>query len=120
MPPRPLGSPVAFEDCKAIVPGIAAMDHDRQLRGARLRELAAKNLLLHVARRMVVVIVEAHFAPGNHARMLGEFVELREVLVGGGVGVVRMDADRRVDPVVLLGERNRGIEALRRARCRCR
>ena len=68
---------------------------------------------------MVVVIVEAHLAPADHARMAAELFELREMLVGGGVRVVRMDADGRVDPVVLLGERNRGVEAIS-GRCRCR
>ena len=87
------------------------MDHHRQLRGARLLKLAPKDLLLHVARRMIVVIVEAHFAPGDHARIAAELVELREMLIGGGTRIVRMDANRRVDPIVLLGEGNRGIEA---------
>ena len=64
---------------------------------------------------MVVVIIEAHFAPGDHARVPGELVELREMLFGGGFRVVRMNADRGVDPIVLLGERNRGIDPLRRA-----
>ncbi len=43
-----------------------------------------------------------------------EFVEPREMLLRRHVRVVRMDAHRRVDPVVLLGERNRGVQALRR------
>ena len=64
---------------------------------------------------IVIVIIEAHLAPGDHARVPREFVELREVLLGGGIRVVRMNADRRVDPIVLLGERNRGVDALGRA-----
>ncbi len=117
MPPKPLGAPIAFEDCEAIVPGVAAMDHDRELCRARLLELAAENALLHVARRLflVVMVIEPHLAPRDHARVPGELVELREMLVGGGLRVVRVNADRRVDPIVLLGEGNRGVDALGRA-----
>ncbi len=118
MPPEPARPPVLFEDREAIVPRIAAMDHDRQLCGARLLELPPEDALLHVARRLllVVVVIEAHLAPGDHARVPGELVELREMLFGGRFRVVRVDADRRVDPIVLLGEGNRGIDALGRAR----
>ena len=65
---------------------------------------------------MIVMIIEAHFAPRDHARMAAEFVEPREMLIGCDVRVVRMDADRRVNPVVLLGKWNRGVKALRGTR----
>jgi hypothetical protein len=77
-------------------------------------ELPSKNARLHVARRILVVIIEAHFAPRNHARIAGQRIELREMIVGGNASVVRMDADCPVDPIVLLGERNRGVDPLRR------
>src|SRR5690348_1372041 len=65
---------------------------------------------------MVVEIIEAHLAPGEHARMLRQFSERYKMLFGRDTGVVRMNADRCVDPIVPLGEWNRGIDALRRAR----
>src|SRR6185312_6547294 len=64
---------------------------------------------------MVVKIIETHLAPGQHARVLRQFGESRKMFFCRGAGVVRMDADRRVDPVVLLSEWNRGIDALCRA-----
>ena len=106
------GAPVLIENRETIVPGVAAVDDDRQLRRARLRELPAKNLLLHVARRMIVVIVEAHLAPADHRGLPRQLVELREMFLGDFIRVVRMDADGGVDPVVLLGKWNRGVEAL--------
>src|SRR5690348_9261909 len=64
-------APVFFvENAQAIPPCVAAMNHDGQARSAGERKLAAKNILLHVARRMIVKIVEADFAPREHARML--------------------------------------------------
>ena len=66
IPPRPVGAPFFFQDGEAVVPGVAAVDDDGQLRGAGLLELAAKNWLLRFGRRFFVVIVEAHFAPGDH------------------------------------------------------
>ena len=111
-------APIAFEDREAIVPGVAAVDHDWQLRRARLLELPPEDALLHVARGLllVIVVIEAHLAPRDHARVPCELVELREVLLGGGLRVVGVNADGRVDPIVLFGERNRGVDALGGAR----
>src|SRR5690348_5042608 len=61
---------------------------------------------------MVVKIIEPHLTPGQHARVLRQFGESRKMFFCRGAGVVRMDADRSVDPVVMLGEWNRGIDAL--------
>ena len=86
------------------------MNDDRQLRVARLPELPPEDALLHVARRVIVVVVEAHFAPPDHPRMPRQLIELRKRLLGDVVRVVRMNADGRVNPVMLLGKRNRCIE----------
>ncbi len=82
------------------------MNDDGLSRGARLVELMAKHLRLDVARRMIVVIVESNFAPGDHARMSRQPVQFRVVRVGRVPGLVRMNPHRRVDPIVLLGIRN--------------
>ena len=89
------------------------MNHDRQLRSPRLPKLPAKHLLLHIARRMIVVIIEAHFAPRDHSRMLRQLVELLEMFLSRKFRFVRMNSHRRVNPVVLLGKRNRRIQPLR-------
>jgi len=104
-------SPCVVQDREAIVPGVAAMNDHGLLRGARQRELPAKDSLLHVARGMVVVIIEAHFAPSDHAGVAGQFFEAREMRVRGLGGVVGMNADAGVNPVVLLGEGDGGVEA---------
>ena len=77
MPPRPVGASAASSDAEAIGPGIAAMDDDGQFRGACERHLVAEDLLLHFARRVIVEIVEADFAPGDYFRMLRERERVR-------------------------------------------
>ena len=102
--------PLLVEDAEKIIPGIgavlagAAVDEDGELDGGGQRELPAEDLLLHVARGMVVVVVEADFADGDDARMLGE--ALHAVEVGGGeqARLVGVDADGSVNPGVALGE----------------
>ena len=51
--------PLLFQDSQAVRPGLAAVDHDREAVCFRQFELAAKHGLLHVARRMIVMIIEA-------------------------------------------------------------
>ncbi len=63
------GAPGFVDDLQAIGPGVAAVDDDGELGRAGLVELAPEDLLLHLARRVVVVIVEANLAPGDYARM---------------------------------------------------
>ena len=48
--------------------------------------------------------------------MAAELVELRVMFFGDGVCIVRVNAHRRVNPVMLLGERNGGIDVLDRTR----
>ena len=64
--------PVLFENREAVVPRIAAMNHDRALRGARLLELPPEDALLHVPRRVIVVVIEAHFAPARSRADAGQ------------------------------------------------
>ncbi len=80
---------------------------------ARLPKLAPKNLLLHFARRMIVVIIEPHLAPRNHARMLRQLIQPRKMLFGSKLRLMRMNSNRRVNPVVLFGKRNRRVQPVR-------
>ena len=50
--------------------------------------------------------------PGDHLRMLCEFGEPVEMLRCEVSGFVRMGTNRRVDPVVLLGERDCGVQPI--------
>ena len=52
---------------KRVVGRLARVDDDRQPQLARQRDLRAEDLLLHVARREVVVIVEPDLADGARA-----------------------------------------------------
>ena len=54
-----------LENPRGVVVGIARMDDERQAGLARRRDMGAKAALLRVARRVVVVIVEAGFADGD-------------------------------------------------------
>ena len=107
------GAPIFLvEDAEAIGPGVAAMNNDGQMGFAGEGKLATEDILLHVARRMIVKIIEADFAPGEDARMLGEAREFGEPFFGGELGFVRVDADGGVDPVVFFAERNGDVETI--------
>src|ERR1700726_3388441 len=58
-----------FEDARHVVVGVARMDDQRQPGFARRRDMAAKAALLRLARRVVVVIVEAGLADGHYLGM---------------------------------------------------
>ena len=85
-----------------VLVGLARVDDDRALQLAREPDLRAKHRLLHVARREVVVVVEADLADGARRRRRGELLPDDG---GGPLGVagelvrlVRVDADRRTAP----------------------
>src|SRR5439155_22174071 len=67
-------SPMLLDQLETVFPSIVAIirwptvNHDRQLRGPGKFHLANENVLLHVPRRMIVVIVEPNFSPGNNLR----------------------------------------------------
>jgi hypothetical protein len=108
------GAPIFLvEDAEAIGPSVAAMNDDGEIDFASKHKLAAKDILLNIARRVIVEIVEADFAPGEDAGVFREAGEFGEPIFSGEFGFVGMDADRGVDPVVFLGERNGGVEAVR-------
>src|SRR5262249_6841982 len=89
------------------------MNDDWELGFAGDLHLAQENLLLYVSRRVVVVIVKADLTESDHARMARKRFEFNMIVVGGQFGVVRMNADSGVDPVVPLGDTNRAIESAR-------
>ena len=64
------GAPMPIEYLEAIGPSLPAMDDDRQTCGAGQIKLLDEDALLNVARGMIVMVVEADFAPGQEVWML--------------------------------------------------
>ena len=93
--------PVLIENLQAIRPCFPAMDDDGFSRGARLIELMAEYIGLDVARRMIVVVIEANFPPGDGARILGQPVQFHVVRICRMPGLVRMNPRGRINPIVL-------------------
>ena len=104
------GAPILFEEIEAIRPGIAAMDDYGQLRLGSQLHLLAEYALLHIARRMVIEIIESDFSVSDHARVLRQLRKLLEVRGGEVLRLVRMRAHRGVNPIMPLGKRNRRIQ----------
>src|SRR5260370_29638782 len=86
------------------------MNHDGSLRGTRQFKLAAKRPRLYVPWRMIVVIVEPDFPPGDDSRVPRQPVEFRVMRIGRVLRLVRMDPHRGINPIMPLGVRNRGPE----------
>src|SRR5260370_7190032 len=110
-------APVLLENRQAIAPRFAAVDDDGKLRVRCKRELLSKDTLLYVARRKMVVVIEANLAPGNHAAMLRQARKFFVMRLRDLFRFVGMNADGRVNPVVRFGEQQRRVE-LRRAGAR--
>ena len=58
-----------LEDRDHVLVGVAGMDDERQPGLARGRDMGAEDALLHVARAVVVVIVEPRLADRDAARV---------------------------------------------------
>ena len=70
-------------------------------------ELFDEDALLNVARRMVVVIVEADLADGQEFGVLGQSGKLFVMRWRGELGFVRVNSGGGVDPGETLGEGHR-------------
>ena len=86
------------QNAERVVLGLARVDHDRQPQRPRQLDLLAEHVLLHVARREVVVVVEADLAdrPAQGLRVdRRPGLTRRRCGIGGELpGLVRMHADR--------------------------
>ena len=105
--------PSVGEDAEAIVPGVAAVDDDGEIRGLSEFHLLAEDCFLDVAGGMVVEIVEADFAPGDYFGMFGEDGKGFEMGGSDFLCVMGMDAYSGVDPVVGFGVGDGGGELFR-------
>ena len=89
------------------------MNHNRQLRGRRQFHLPRENFFLHIARGMIVEIIQPNLAPSND---LGMHCEALHVPIGGVIrepGFVRMYAESRVNELVFLGQPDSAIHLRR-------
>src|SRR6266581_7254281 len=116
-PAQPRRAPVLLENRQAIAPRFAAVDDDGKLCLGGKGELLSKDALLDVARRKIVVVIEANLAPGNHAVMLRQAHEFFVMRLRDFFRFVWMNANGRVDPVVRFGERQRRVELRRAGAC---
>ncbi len=73
------------------------MDHDRQPGRTRQLHLPEEYLLLQLARRVIVEVVRADFAPGNDLGALCQLLQFLKVGIGGELGFVGMNADGGVE-----------------------
>ena len=73
-------------------------------------QLPREDRALHVARREIVMVIEADFADGQHLRMRGQLAQPREGFGRGLGGIVRMHADGGVDERIALGQPDGGFQ----------
>ena len=100
---RPLGV-LVLEDGERVVVGVARVDLERQAGAARRLDVAAEAFRLRFGRGMLVVVVEARFADGDHLRMLAQTHDLVRLDAALLVGVMRVRADGAINVVVRGGD----------------
>src|SRR4051812_40674866 len=88
------------------------MNHNGELRRDRELHLRDEYLALHIARRMVVEVVEADFSPRNHALVLRQLLHALEIGFGREARFVRMHAESG-ENLRISSARALGIELLR-------
>jgi hypothetical protein len=98
------------EDRHRVVPSFAGVDRDRQIYGAGQLQLLDEDLALDLARREIVVVVEADFAECD-----GFWVGRKRAEIVVGLGsylgcIVRVDADGGVDLRVTVGEARGAVD----------
>ena len=82
---------------QGIFPGFTRMDHDGFVELGGDFQLALKHGALHIARREIVVVVQADLADSQHFRMAGQIAQARESIGRSLRRIVRMDTDGCVD-----------------------
>src|ERR1700757_342559 len=86
------------------------MNHDGKLGRAGQLNLPQKYRLLRLSRRMVVVIVESDFTPGDDLWVPRQLFHLGVGMVGSEPGLVGMNADGRVYGRMLLRQANASVQ----------
>ena len=97
---RVLGRALVVEDLEGVVPGLACVDHQGQVPSVSETDLCTEDLGLDVARRVVIVVIEAGLADCDDLRV----IELCDDPVDAFGRVVGMDASRCPDRIVGFGD----------------
>ena len=105
--------PMLFQQLERIVPGFTRMDHDGLARFGRNRHLFDEHRLLHIARRMIVVIIQSDFAQRQHLRMRQQLGQLLCSFRRRLRRVVRMHAHGRIDGCVAIRQARRYLDVRR-------
>jgi len=99
------------ENLKRILFGFARVDHNRQTTLLRQSNLLAKHILLHFARRKVVVVIEPDLSEPSGQRLRVDDGSRRRGCVRGIAAELarrmRMNADRKPDGCPLTGHMGR-------------
>jgi len=103
------GPPHLFDEREAIGPGVATVNDDGEFGVASERHLVTEYLVLDVAWRVIVEIIQSNFTPRDYFWMSCKLRELFEVLGCDLLRFVRMDPDAGVYPVILIRVWQRGI-----------
>src|SRR5712691_6804429 len=86
------------------------MDDDRLARVAGNAHLLDEDVALDIARRVIVVVVEACLADGHDFRVPSQRGQAAISLIGGFRGIVRMHADGGVKRRVTIGQADAGFK----------
>ena len=114
------GAVEATRAASGVVVGRARVDHDRLVQlAARARAARSKSCCLRVARRVVAVVVEPGLADARPPLVPQQLARARRAVAPPRPRLVRMDAERGEDAVVL-ARRSRARRATSRSRCRRR
>ena len=89
------------------------MDDYRRSEFACDAYLSPKYLALHITRAVIIIKIKPDLAPCNYFLALGEFYEMGFGLVVVKLCIVRMNADARVNIIVLFTNRHRTLKIIR-------
>src|SRR5271166_3784950 len=102
--------PVFAEKCKGILPSLARVNHNRFSRVARDPHLFDEHVTLRLARRKIVMIVEADLAQRNDLWMSQESGEMFVGFAGRLPSVVRMHPDSGIERRITLRQTDAGFQ----------
>src|SRR5450432_556044 len=102
--------PMFLEQRHRIVPSLARMNDNRLARRRRNRHLFDERGFLRLARREIVVVVQAYLANGDHLSMREQLGNEAEISWSSLRRIVRVDPNRRIERRILVRQSNTGLE----------
>jgi hypothetical protein len=97
-----------FENGEGLLTGLAGVDDDRLLDVTSESNEPPEYDALYLSGRVVVMVVEADLAYGDHARPRRQTPKVRVGFLRPSDGVMRVDSDCRERSTPAFGERDRG------------